>query len=39
MISVKKKIMKKINQSRADKKIGHGYVLWNLFVTFKIVFL
>ena len=35
----KKSFMKKINQRRAEKKIGHGYVLGNLFATFKIDFL
>ena len=33
------KFMEKINQRRAEKKICHGYVLGNLFATFKIDFL
>ena len=35
----KKNFMKKINQRRAEKKIGHGYVSGNLCATFKIDFL
>ena len=35
----KKKFMKKINQRGAEKKIGRGYVLGNLFATFEIDFL
>ena len=35
----KKIFMKKINQRRAEKKIGHGYVSGNLCATFKIDFL
>ena len=31
--------MKKTNQKKKKKKNGHGYVLGNLFATFKIVFL
>ena len=31
--------MKKINQRGAEKKIGRGYVLGNLFATFEIDFL
>ena len=35
----KKKFMKKMNQRRAEKEIGGGCALGNLFATFKIDFL
>ena len=30
--------IKKISQRRIEKKIGHGYLLGNLFITLKIDF-
>ena len=34
----KKYFIKEISQRRVEKKIGHGYVLGNLFITLKIDF-
>ena len=34
----KKYFIKKISQRIMEKKIGHGYVLGNLFITLKIGF-
>ena len=34
----KKYFMKKISQRRIEKKISHGYVLGNIFITLKMIF-
>ena len=34
----RKFFIKRINQRRVEKKVRHGYILENLFVTFKVLY-
>ena len=34
----RKFLIEPTNQRRVQKKVGHGYILGNLFVTFKVVY-